>query len=74
MVVPFRVRESSSPKSKMVSVPMWVAQALHDRLVPRALGGQAYHDPGEDLLVIPSLPTVVEGLGRALFLQCVARP
>lgn len=43
----------------------------HDCLVLGALGGQADHDPGEDPVVTPALPAVVEGLGRAMFLRRV---
>ena len=46
-----------------------IGRVDHDRLVLGALGGQAHHDPGEHAIVAPALPTVVEGLGRAVFLR-----
>jgi hypothetical protein len=44
----------------------------HDGLVFGAFGGQAHHDPGEDPVVAPALPAVVEGLGWFVFLRCIA--
>ena len=44
----------------------------HDRIVFGTFGGQAHHDPGEDAVVAPALPAVVEGLGRAVFLRRIA--
>lgn len=44
----------------------------HDRFVLRAIGGQAHHNPSEDAVVAPALPSVVKGLGRAVFLRRVA--
>lgn len=46
----------------------------HDRLVFGAPSGQAHHDPGEDPVVAPALPPVVEGLRRAVFLRRVILP
>jgi hypothetical protein len=37
-----------------------------------ALGGQAHHDPGEDAIVAPALPAVIEGLCQAIFPRGVA--
>ena len=37
-----------------------VGRVDHDRLVLGPLGGQARHDPGEDAIVAPTLPAVVE--------------
>ena len=51
-----------------------VGRVNHDGLVLGALSGQADHDPGEDPVVTPTLPTVVEGLGRSVFLRRIAPP
>ena len=44
----------------------------HDRLALGTLGSQTHHDPGEDPIVAPPLPTVVEGLGWAILPRRVA--
>lgn len=46
----------------------------HDRRVLGPFGGQAHHDPGEDSVVAPALPAVIQSLGRAVFLRCIAPP
>ena len=33
---------------------------------------QAYHDPGEDPVIAPALPAIVEGLRRSILLRRVA--
>jgi hypothetical protein len=43
----------------------------HDRLVFGALSGKAQHDPGEDPVVAPALPAVVEGLRLTVSLRRV---
>ena len=45
-----------------------ICRVDHDRLVLGVLGGQTDHDPGEDPVVAPSLPTIIKGLGWAVFL------
>ena len=49
-----------------------VSRIDHHRLRNSRLGGQAFHHPGEDTLVTPSLPSVVEGLWRAILLGGIA--
>ena len=44
----------------------------HDRLRIGCLGGQAHHDPGEDTVIAPALPTVIKRLSRSIFLWCVS--
>lgn len=45
-----------------------IGRVDHDRLVFGALGGQAHHDPGEDPVLAPALPAVVERLGGSVVL------
>ena len=51
-----------------------IGRVDHHRPRNGRLGGQALHHPGEDALVAPSLPTVVEGLRRAIFLGGISPP
>ena len=51
-----------------------VGRVDHDRLSPRAFGGQTLHHPGKDALITPPLPAVVEGLRRTILLRSVAPP
>lgn len=44
----------------------------HDRLALGTLGGQTHHDPGEDTIVAPPLPTVIKRLCRTILLGCIA--
>ena len=44
----------------------------HDRLRIGAFGGQADHDPGEDTVVTPAPPAIVERLCRSIFSWCIA--
>jgi hypothetical protein len=46
----------------------------HHRLRLSRLGGGAFHHPGEDALVAPSLPPIVEGLGWAIILWRITPP
>lgn len=49
-----------------------VGRVDHDRLVLGPLGCQAHHDPGEDTIVAPVLPAVVQGLRGFILLRRVA--
>lgn len=44
----------------------------HDRLPIRSLGSQPHNDPGKHVHVAPPLTAVVERLGWAILLWCVA--
>ena len=44
----------------------------HHRLIFAMFGSQTSHHPGEDTLVAPPLPTVVEGLVWTIGRRCVA--
>ena len=44
-----------------------ISRIDHDRLLVSSFGGQAGHDTGEHTHPAPALPSVVEGLGRAVF-------
>ena len=48
-----------------------IGRVDHDRLVFGALGGEAHHDPGEDPVLAPALPAVVERLGGPVVLRRV---
>lgn len=45
-----------------------------DVLFLAALGGQTLHHPGKDTHVTPSLPSIVERLGRPILPRSVASP
>ena len=49
-----------------------IGRVDHDRLVFGALGGQAHHNPGEDPVLAPAFPAVVERLGGPVFPRRVA--
>jgi hypothetical protein len=53
-------------------VRLQIGRVDHDRLVLGPLGGQADHDPGEDPIVAPPLPSVIKGLRRTIFLRRIA--
>ena len=46
----------------------------HHRFRDGGLGGQPSHHPGEDPLVAPPLPTIVEGLRRNILPRRIAPP
>jgi hypothetical protein len=48
-----------------------IGRVDHDRLWCGGFGSQSVHHSGEDAHVTPPLPTVVEGLGWAIFLRGV---
>jgi len=56
------------------AVRLEIGRVDHDRLVLGPFGGQPHHDPGEDPVVAPALPAVIQGLGRAVFLRRIAPP
>jgi hypothetical protein len=51
-----------------------VGRVDHDGLLLGTFGGQSFHHPGEDPHVTPPLPSVVEGLRRAIFTRRIAPP
>lgn len=51
-----------------------VSRVDHHRLRDGSLSGQAIHHPGEDPPVAPPLPSIVEGLRRAVFFRRIAPP
>ena len=44
----------------------------HDRLALGTLGSQTHHDPGEDPIVAPPLPTVIKRLRRTILFGRIA--
>ncbi len=48
-----------------------IGRIVHDGPVLGTFGGQAHHNPGEDTVVAPALPPVVEDLSGAILIQCV---
>jgi hypothetical protein len=51
-----------------------IGRVDHQRLWNSGLGGQALQYPGEDALVAPALPTIVEGLRRPIHFRRIAPP
>jgi hypothetical protein len=51
-----------------------IGRVDHHRLRNGSFGSQTIHHPGEDSLVAPPLPPVVEGLRRAIFFRRIAPP
>ena len=51
-----------------------IGRVDHHRLRSGGLGGQAFHHPGEGAFVAPPLPTVAEGLWRAILPGRIAPP
>jgi hypothetical protein len=49
-----------------------IGRVNHHRLRDGGLGGKPSHQPCENTLVAPPLPTVVEGLRRAIILRRIA--
>ena len=70
----WRPRPLFHPKARRRAMCLEICRVDHDRLVLGTLGGQAEHDPGKDAVFAPPLPTVVEGLGRTVFLRRVKPP
>jgi hypothetical protein len=65
----WRARPLFDPQARRRAVCLEVGCVDHDGLVFGVLGGQAHHDPGEDPVIAPALPPVVEGLRRAVFFR-----
>lgn len=51
-----------------------IGRVDHDGLVFGAFSGQARHNPGEDALVTPAFPAVVECFGRTILPRRIAPP
>jgi hypothetical protein len=51
-----------------------IGRVDHDDFLLTAFGGQPFHHPGEDPHVAPSLPAVVERLGRTILPWRIAPP
>ena len=49
-----------------------VGRIDHDRLVFSTFGCQAHHDPDEDAIVAPALPTVIQRLRQTICNRPVA--
>ena len=56
-------------RARRRAVCLAIGHVDHGRLVFGAFGSEADHNPGEDAIVAPALPTVVEGSGPAVSLR-----
>ena len=79
LVRPIRRPRWSSPplfrtQARRRSVRRQIGRINHHRLRNSGFGGQTFHHSGEDALVAPSLPTVLERLWRAIFPGRIAPP
>ena len=51
-----------------------IGRVDHHRLGNGGFGSKTIHHPSEDTLIAPPLPSIVEGLRRAVFFRCIAPP
>lgn len=68
----WRPRPLFYAQARRRAVRLEIGRVNHDCLVLGPLGGQADHDPGEDPVVAPPLPSVIKGLRRTVFLRRIA--